>query len=71
MITSIDRKNEIMEIAGRYRLTQIISTIKSIRAAAEQLARNANPRLSLEVLMLDIAGKEPGRAEKAAARITG
>ncbi|MGD9142530.1 MAG: AAA family ATPase [Dehalococcoidia bacterium] len=71
LITSIDRKHEIMEIAGRYRLKQITSSIKSIRTAAEQLARNANPRLVLEVLMLDIAGKEPGMTGKTAARITG
>ena len=69
LITNIDRKNEIIELAGKYRLTEITSSIKSIRTTAEQLTRNANPRLALEVLMIDIAGKEPGRVENMAARI--
>lgn len=70
LITNIDRKDEIIELAGRCRLNQITSSIKSISTTAEQLARNANPRLALEVLMLDITGKEPGRVESTAARIS-
>ncbi len=71
LITNIDRKSEIIKLAGEYRLTQMTDTIKGIRTTAEQLGRNANPRLALEVLMLDIPGKEPGKAEKATARMTG
>ena len=69
LITNIDRKHEIIEIASRYHLKEITSSIKSIKRAVEQLSRNANPRLALEVLMLDIAGKEPGKPEKPAARM--
>ncbi len=54
MITNIDRKSELVEMAGGYRLAQIKAFIESIRAAAEQLRQNVNPRLALEVLMLDI-----------------
>jgi DNA polymerase-3 subunit delta' len=71
LITNLDRKSEIIKIAGEYQLSQITAAIESIRLAAEQLGRNANPRLALEVLMLDIPGKDPGKTAKSASRITG
>ena len=71
LITNLDRKNEIIKIAGEYQLSQITGAIDSIRLAAEQFGRNANPRLTLEVLMLDIPGKDPGKAVKSASRIIG
>jgi DNA polymerase-3 subunit delta' len=58
IITNVDRIDGLVEMARGYRLAQIKTYIESIRAAAEQLRRNANPRLVLEVLMLDIPGKE-------------
>jgi DNA polymerase III subunit delta' len=64
MITNIDRKNELIEMAGGYRLTQIKDYIMSIRAAAEQLRQNVNARLALEVLMLDIPYKKEGGGVK-------
>jgi DNA polymerase-3 subunit delta' len=60
IITNIDRLNRLVETARGYRLAQIRAFIESIRAAVEQLSLNANPRLVLEVLMLDIPGKEGG-----------
>jgi DNA polymerase-3 subunit delta' len=60
MITNIDRKDELIEIAGSYRLAQIKAFIKSIKSAAVQLRQNVNTRLALEVLMLDIPKKEAG-----------
>jgi DNA polymerase III subunit delta' len=60
MITNIDRKNELIEMAGGYRLTQIKDCIESIRAAMEQLRQNVNARLALEVLMLDIPSRKEG-----------
>jgi DNA polymerase-3 subunit delta' len=60
MITNIDRSNELEDSAEGYRLDQIESYITKIREAAEQLQQNANPRLTLEVLMLDMPGKERG-----------
>jgi DNA polymerase-3 subunit delta' len=57
-MTNIDRKNEIIEIAGRYGLASIRGFIKSIESAAAQLKQNVNARLALEVLMLDIPREE-------------
>jgi DNA polymerase-3 subunit delta' len=59
-ITNIDRKQELIEMAGGYQLTQIKDCIKSIRRTAEQLRQNVNARLSLEVMMLDIPSKGGG-----------
>ena len=64
MITNIDRKNELIEMAGGYRLAQIREYIESIRAAGEQLRQNVNARLALEVLMLDIPYKKEGGGVK-------
>ncbi|MFH1648034.1 MAG: DNA polymerase III subunit delta' [Chloroflexota bacterium] len=60
MITNIDRESGLAAMAGGYRLAQIKNSIESIRAAAVQLRKNVNPRLALEVLMLDIPVKEGG-----------
>jgi DNA polymerase-3 subunit delta' len=58
IITNVDRLDKLAEIAEDYRLAQIKAFINSIQAAGEQLRQNANPRLVLEVLMLDMPGKE-------------
>ncbi len=58
IITNVDRLDKLTEIAEDYRLAQIKAFINSIQAAGEQLRQNANPRLVLEVLMLDMPGKE-------------
>jgi len=61
-ITNIDRLAMLVGIAKGYSLAQIKAVINSIQAAGEQLGQNANPRLVLEVLMLDIpvgVGKIP------------
>ena len=63
IITNVDRLDKLVEIAEDYRLAQIKAFINSIQAAGEQLRQNANPRLVLEVLMLDMPGKER-RSEK-------
>ena len=63
IITNVDRLDTLVEMAKGYRLAQIKEFINSIRAAGEQLRQNANPRLVLEVLMLDMPGKE-GRSRK-------
>ena len=70
IITNIDRLDRLVEMAGGYRLAQIKAFIESIRAAAEQLRQNANPRLVLEVLMLDIPGKEGGGEANLATRLS-
>jgi len=70
IITNIDRKDELVEMAGGYRLAQIKAFIESIRAAAEQLRQNVNTRLALEVMMLDIPKKEGGGSENLNNRIS-
>jgi DNA polymerase III subunit delta' len=55
-ITNTDRRDELAALAGRLRLENIKDFIKSIQSAAGQLQQNVNPRLALEVLMLDIPG---------------
>jgi len=54
IITNVDLEARLIEVAGSYSLAQIKAVIGSIQAAGEQLRQNANPRLVLEVLMLDI-----------------
>ena len=58
MITNVDRKERLAVMADSYRLARIKDFIAGIQAAAAQLRQNVNPRLALEVLMLDIPGKE-------------
>jgi DNA polymerase-3 subunit delta' len=58
IVTSIDRLDGLVEMARGYRLVPIRAFMASLQAAAEQLRQNANPRLVLEVLMLDIPVKE-------------
>jgi len=55
-ITNIDRLDSLSDMAKRYSLAQIRASIQSILATGEQLRQNANPRLALEVLMLDMPG---------------
>lgn len=54
LITNIDKKDEIIKTAGRFSLLQIKNAIMSMGAAKAQLKQNINPRLALEVLMLDL-----------------
>jgi DNA polymerase-3 subunit delta' len=53
-ITNADMSATLVDQARGYSLVQIKSFINSLRAAEEQLGQNANPRLVLEVLMLNI-----------------
>jgi DNA polymerase-3 subunit delta' len=63
-IVNIDRRNEIIEMAGRYQLVEIKNFIESIGRTAERLRQNANARLALEVLMLDIPPLKEGGVVK-------
>ena len=58
IITNVDLKTKLAGMAAGYRLSQIEAFVKRIPEAAEQLRRNANPRLALEVLMIDIPIKK-------------
>jgi DNA polymerase-3 subunit delta' len=58
--TNIDHLATLANLAKGYSLAQIKAVIKRIQAAGIQLRQNANPRLVLEVLMLDIpVGRVP------------
>jgi DNA polymerase-3 subunit delta' len=58
MITNIDKKDDIIQMAGKYSLSSIRDYISSIESAVVQLKQNVNPRLALEVLMLDLPREE-------------
>jgi DNA polymerase-3 subunit delta' len=53
-VTNIDQRPKLVELAQGYNLAEIRAFIGGIQQAAEQLEKNANPRLVLEVLMLSI-----------------
>jgi DNA polymerase-3 subunit delta' len=53
-VTNIDRLAILNDMVRSYSINQIQTFIKDIQAAGEQLKQNANPRLVLEVLMLNI-----------------
>ncbi|MFC1994810.1 ATP-binding protein [Chloroflexota bacterium] len=69
IITNIDRLAAIVETARDYSLVQIKAFAESLRTAGEQLRQNANPRLALEVLMLDMPRKEGGSEENLATNL--
>jgi len=54
LITNIDHETELLNQADKYSIRQIKDFIHQLRAASKQLEQNANPRLTLEVLMLDM-----------------
>lgn len=53
-VTNLDLLPVLVERARGYKLSEVKRAIISIQAAKEQLRLNANPRLALEVLMLNI-----------------
>lgn len=67
MVTNVDRLATLIEMAQGYRLAEIKAFVNSIRAAKGQLKQNANPRLVMEVLMLDMPRKERGSEKNLAA----
>ena len=68
IIVNVDRLSTLAEMARGYTLEQIEAFIKSVQSSKEQLMRNANPQLALEVLMLDMPRKERGGTGIPAAR---
>ena len=53
-VTNIDRLDVLVNKAKGHSLASIQAFIKNIQAAGEQLRQNANPRLVLEILMLNL-----------------
>ncbi|MFC1998210.1 ATP-binding protein [Chloroflexota bacterium] len=66
LISNIDRIDMLEKSAGQYDVAQIAGFIKSIDSAIYNLHRNANPRLALEILMLDIPKPHHGRRKEGA-----
>jgi DNA polymerase-3 subunit delta' len=69
IITNIDRLAVLVEASSGFSLFQIKAFIDNIRAAGEQLRQNANSRLVLETLMLNIPEKEGRSKGSLAARV--
>ena len=67
-ITNIDRINELSGMAERRSLSGIRDFIRSIQKANVELRQNANPRLVLEILMINMPdtgqGKEMASSSK-------
>jgi len=53
-LTNVDRQSELHDHARRFGVKRSTTMLQALRSAAEQLRRNANVRLTLEVLMLDL-----------------
>ena len=60
-ITNIDINKNLTDIAGDFSLTEIKNFISGIATAKIQLKQNANPRLVLEILMLDMPKRKRER----------
>ena len=61
-ITNVDRLEELKDCSKSITLNQAREFLGNIQSAIEQLQRNANPRLALEVLMLAIPETgQPGK----------
>ncbi len=53
-LTNVDRQDEVRDQAQRLDLATITAMIKALRSSLQKLQRNANRRLTLEILMLDL-----------------
>ena len=53
-LINVDRESALRDYAHRFGVERSAAVVEALRSAAERLKRNANPRLTLEVLMLDL-----------------
>jgi DNA polymerase-3 subunit delta' len=53
-LTNVDRQSELDDHARRFGVTRSAAVVQALRTATDRLGRNANARLTLEVLMLDL-----------------
>ncbi len=53
-VTNVDRPHQLQEDARRFGVETSAGVVKALRDAVQKLDRNANARLTLEVLMLDL-----------------
>ncbi|MCK5429006.1 MAG: AAA family ATPase, partial [Anaerolineales bacterium] len=66
LVTNIDRMDMLEKSSGKYDVAPIAGFIKRLDLAVRNLRRNANPRLALEILMLDIPKPHHGRRKEGA-----
>jgi DNA polymerase-3 subunit delta' len=53
-LTNVDRQDEVRNRARRFGVEESGGVVRALRSALEKLRQNANARLTLEVLMLDL-----------------
>ncbi|MGD2143286.1 MAG: DNA polymerase III subunit delta' [Anaerolineae bacterium] len=53
-LTNVDRRGQLHSHARRFGVETAAGMVKALRSAVQKLRRNANGRLTLEVLMLDL-----------------
>lgn len=53
-LTNVDRASALRDYAKRFDVDAAVRVIHALRSACQKLQRNANKRLTLEVLMLDV-----------------
>ena len=53
-VTNVDRQEQLEAYARRFGVGASAAAVRALRAATDKLDRNANTRLTLEVLMLDL-----------------
>ena len=53
-LTNVDRRDALHSLSQRCRVSESTSVLNALGKAKGRLRRNANPRLTLEVLMLDL-----------------
>ncbi len=54
LLTNVDRRSALRDHARRFGVERSAAVVAALRSAADRLKRNANARLTLEVLMLDL-----------------
>jgi DNA polymerase-3 subunit delta' len=54
VLTNVDRQSALSDHARRFGVERSAAVVRALRSATERLGRNANSRLTLEVLMLDL-----------------
>jgi DNA polymerase-3 subunit delta' len=53
-VTNLDYSAQIQQLADETNLSRALSQVKALERTMEQLERNVNPRLALEVLLMDL-----------------
>ena len=53
-LTNVDRQDQVRECAKRFGVATSAGVVRALRSAVQKLQQNANARLTLEVLMLDL-----------------